>query len=1698
MIRMILGIVFVLVTSLTSIAADANRFCYLDDPIDPYYVNGASPRLTTPQWFGDTDVDAVVVLAIDDMRDPQAYESYLRPILDRLHEIEGSAPLSIMTNKVDVDDPQLQRWLKEGVTIEVHTIDHPCPLLHDSDWEKAKSTYDRCVDLLADIPGNQPVAFRMPCCDSMNTPSPRFYETIFSATTDRGRYLSIDTSVFNVTTADDQELSQTLLRDEAGRDRFQKYLPFKSFVNTIRDYPYPYLIGDTCWEFPCIVPSDWEAQNLHEPFNPQTVKDLIAALDVVVKKQGTMNLVFHPHGWIRNDQVVELLDYAERTYGRRVRFLNFRQAQHRLNRHLLSNLPIRGAEGRGSGTRLLDVNGDGMMDVVLRGTNGQLHTRLWVPAAATWQSFDLPVSWQTAHFGVTRSGGPTEMFVWDGKLLTVFEWQDEGWSPLEQTAAELQQAIGKLTKNGKLNAIRLRDLNHDGSCEVLLENKLGEHVVLRQENGRWSPCHALPERVRILRPDGRDAGLRWIDLDNDGQVECVFSDPKGYGVYRLVSLDKGWQKVFDQDRGAPDTAVEVPPFVRPDGTNNGVWAHSGHLWWQNEDTARLPDKVNRLSFQRLLVGEPEAKPTEAASFPGPQSPEQALKTFASSVAARVELVAAEPMVADPVAFDWGPDGRLWVAEMRDYPFSDDPSIRGRIKVLVDDDGDGRYDRSEVFLDGLNYPTGVKAWRDGILVSGAPHLLFVRDTDGDLRADEQTVLYRGFSEGNQQHLVNGLRWGVDGWLYLANGDSGGTVECVANGNTIDISGRDLRIRPDSGGLEALSGQTQSGRCRDDWGNWFGCNNSFPMWHFVLQDRYLARNRHFAATRVRRQVSEFPGPSPVFPTSNTLPRFNDFDRANRFTSACSPLVFPNVPTAMAFGPPGTVDSFVCEPVHNLVHRERMTAHGVSFHSRRLPEDRNDEFLTSTDNWFRPVMLRIGPDGAIWMADMYRLVIEHPTWIPQEWQDRLDLHSGNDLGRIYRIQPTNTSTSVVTWPVNMSTDQLVSQLGHPNRWHRDMAQQMLIWRQDKVAVELLRQLVRTSDNPLTQIYALHTLARLAEVEDKLLVRLIEEGDPRVARHAIVLSEGRLADSPAILASLLKRVGEVDQLLQQQLAYSLGFSADSQAATALVTLATHEPTEPAVQSAVLSSLTSANVGAVLDGVMRVHQQYPELTRQVLLQAVALGDNKIHHRAIASITKDGLTANYTWRVTALSDLLSKYVEQYESLSGLPADLVDRLHRFAESARGVMLDDTADLATRIAAAQLMREDLGDSKEVCAALAETLGPRQPVELQAIAGETLLKNFGPQAVVDLLPLWQSFSPQVRTRLLDEVLRRPTLAADFFQAAMETSTDLQLDARRRQQIRFSSDERLQAMANELFSQSSDSRENIVQSYREMADQESGDAGRGRVVFQRACGSCHRLAEVGHAVGPDLAALSNKSTGFLLGAILDPNRAVESNYLDYYVATADGRQFSGILRSETASGVTLLAPEGKEQVVLRNDIELMRTTGKSLMPEGLEKDIDGPQMWDLLAYLRTFQRQRKEFDGNVPQVAPVRDDGSIRLLAMHAEIYGPSLVFESKHQNLGFWASQSDYAVWTVETDTDGEYLVSLHYACDSAASGNNFVLSCEDEVVGGQVRTTGTWDDYTSRRVGKLRLPKGRSRIVMRSSGPVESYLVDLRQITLYPAQ
>jgi len=277
-------------------------------------------------------------------------------------------------------------------------------------------------------------------------------------------------------------------------------------------------------------------------------------------------------------------------------------------------------------------------------------------------------------------------------------------------------------------------------------------------------------------------------------------------------------------------------------------------------------------------------------------------------------------------------------------------------------------------------------------------------------------------------------------------------------------------------------------------------------------------------------------------------------------------------------------------------------------------------------------------------------------------------------------------------------------------------------------------------------------------------------------------------------------------------------------------------------------------------------------------------------------------------------------------------------------------------------------------------------------------------------------------------------------------------------------------------------------------GERARGKAVFAKRCATCHQLESVGHAVGPDLASMNNKSAAVLLIAILDPNQAVDNRYLQYVAATKDGRFHNGILVSENTNSITLKEQEGKENTLLRSELEELRSTGKSLMPEGLEKDLTRQDLADVMAYLRVSGPPRKELAGNKPASVKPAADGSLTLPAMACEIYGCDITFEQPFQNIGCWHGEHDFVAWTVETGKDAKYDVVLDYACHDSVAGNAFVLEGGEPVLHGRARGTGGWDKYRQVRIGTLALKAGMARIVLRPNEPVTGALLDLRAIRL----
>jgi putative membrane-bound dehydrogenase-like protein len=1631
-----------------------NRLTYLDES-DPYYVSRDFPKLTTPQWVGEKGVEAVVILSIDDMSNAEQYEAFCRPILDRLKQIDGRAPLSIMSNRPDPTRPRLQQWLKEGVSLETHTIDHPCPLLAGGDLAKAKSRYDECVDLLSSIPGNSPVAFRMPCCDSRNTLSPRFFAEIFNKKTPSGNFLSIDSSVFNMLTPDDPELSRELVIDPDGREKFRKYLPFPSFVNTIENYPYPYVIGRLCWEFPCVVPSDWAAQNLRKPYHPDTVADLKSALDAVVAKQGTYTLVFHPHGWIRSGQVVELIDHAVATHGKKVKFLTFREAQDRINRNMLDGHSLRNEAGDDNGVRVLDLNRDGNLDVVI-GNEKVRMTRIWNAKDSSWIDCEFPAALTAeSRFGIVE--GAVSFF---GNGVSRFDGKQ--WT-----------TDASLTEGTTARRLRLRDFDSDGQSELIDENSR-ELFQRDNNNHRWDK---LPFKLPVDAPLSE---FRFVDIDEDGRDDVIVSNEHNFGIYLFTSMREGWSRKVAAGAHGDNGSL---PMISRNGSNNGAWFHSRSMWVQNEDTATLPDLVDRRSFNDMLAGvEPQAK-----------TPQASLRSIKPRAGFAVELVAFEPLVRDPIAMAWGGDGKFWVVEMGNYPSGGD----GRVKFLQDTDGDGKYDKATLFLDGLNFPTGAMPWRKGVLITAAPEIFYAEDTDGDGRADVKTTLYDGFVEGNPQHRVNGLSWGLDNWLYGANGDSGGKIRSLKTSEVVDISGRDFRIRPDDGAIEAQSGQSQFGRSRDDWGNYFGCNNATPMYHFVLDDHYLRRNPSVAPPRTWVQVPQKPGAAPVFPISRALERFNDPGGINHFTSACSAMVYRDD----LFGPALAGNSFVSEPVHNLIHREQISPAGVTFTSRRAVDEQDREFLASSDNWFRPTSIATGPDGALWIADMYRYVIEHPEWIPKAWQQRLNLRAGEDMGRIYRVFPVGVPRRAIPKLDAMDSAALVAALDNPSGWQRDTAQRLLIERQDPAAVDPLRELALHGTRPLARLHAMCALDGLQKLDATILTTALNDADAGIRRHAIRLCESRWQELPQLLAVATKLIGDVDPQVRMQLAYSLG--ASDRSGEALARLALENADDPYISVAAATSVSPKNLPDVVRAIAAAKNSPSKLRVDLLRMSVAFKQPDATAALLDALAIENPRAQDT-----LAGWLESLQQSDHSLAQVAEagnehlrQSIRNLGKIFAQAREIAADSSASQDRRIAAIRLLGHGPDLQAEDLELLSKMLVPQTPEPIQA----AIVRNLGSMNDASiprrLLAGWKGYAPALRTAALDVLARRDEWLDDVLDAIdKKIILPAEVTPACRQRLLQNGSPPLVERAKSLFASAvNPNRQKVVDALRPALAM-TGDAAHGAVIFAKTCVACHHIAGVGNAVGPDLASLGDKTPESLLVAIVDPNRAVEARFTNYVAESKSKLFLTGILTGETANSVTLTGADGKPQTILRADLKQLRSTGTSLMPEGLETGLSAQDLADLIAHVRSSipPAARKTFAGNDPRPVRPSVDGAIVLPASAAEIVGSTLVLEPQYGNLGYWCSEDDHAMWSIEQARAGKYEVAFEAACPDDGAGNSFVLEVGQSRLCGKIPSTGSWDNYKKLSVGQITLGASPQRLTLRSAGKISGAMVDLKSIQLKPVE
>jgi putative membrane-bound dehydrogenase-like protein len=983
--------------------------------------------------------------------------------------------------------------------------------------------------------------------------------------------------------------------------------------------------------------------------------------------------------------------------------------------------------------------------------------------------------------------------------------------------------------------------------------------------------------------------------------------------------------------------------------------------------------------------------TRASTTDSPLPPDKELASFHfadSNLTA--DLIVAEPDVISPVCVAWDADGRMFVVEMTDYPLG---PKGGRVRLLEDRDGDGRFERAIVFADNLPFPTSVLPWRDGVLVAAAPDIWFLRDTNGDGQADERRVLFTGFGEGNQQLRVNGLTLGLDNWVYGANGRSDGEIRRPEDpaDKKISIRRRDFRFRIDPGEgrhvavpgksgpptrqpslqFEAIAGQSQFGTAFDDWGNRFLSWNTMPFRHVVIETRYLDRVPQLAGMEPSQNLQPPGDDGRIFPLTAPPQVFNN-ESQTHFNASAGTSVY----RGDALGEEYKGNIFVGEPLRNLVHRRVLVPRGVTFEARRGEEGK--EFLASTDPWFHPVYFAAGPDGALYVVDFYRQFVEHPGYVPEEMRNKVDWRIGAGHGRIWRIRPKNWKPKGPRPNLSRAkSSELVKHLSDANAWWRVTAQRLLVERQDKTAVPALEKMARGSARgsraevggpptatlraastldsrgepprdagrrpALGRLYALYTLTGLGALKPELIVTALRDSEARSRLHGIRLSEEFLASanepdrrSEELRDALFRLVGDEDAHVRLQLALTLGRVEGEVKLPALARL-----TESAVKDRWQSLATLASVGRrPWLFWKKLNDESPVWLLEVTDANVQFVD-RLAALVGSSDSPDDRAEALGWLNGSKRQLFIR-LALFDALAGKSGFAELRTEARAAAESPDMPDSVRNLAIRV----LGKSDPELGRKT---LLNLLASSQPPEVQAAAARALAQLNDGAAAASAFARWSDYSKVTRRQLVGSAARSSAIAVALLDALEKGALQLtEVDPSTRQALEKSSNAELKERAQRLFRSSvSADREEVIRRFKSAAAM-TGDRAKGAAIFARACLQCHAMQGRGNAVGPNIYSVASQPKDTLLVSVLDPSRQVTPDYVSYTLTTTDGETMNGLITVESTSSVTLRRPNIADTTIQRSQIKELKADGKSLMPDGLEQGLTEQDIADLLEFIR------------------------------------------------------------------------------------------------------------------------------------------------------
>ena len=922
---------------------------------------------------------------------------------------------------------------------------------------------------------------------------------------------------------------------------------------------------------------------------------------------------------------------------------------------------------------------------------------------------------------------------------------------------------------------------------------------------------------------------------------------------------------------------------------------------------------------------------------------------------------------------------------------------GTIKRLIDIDGDGRMDKAETFADGLPPCYGMVASRGGFIVACSPDIIFLADRDDDGHAEVREILFTGFPEGVLERRLNAPQWGLDGWIYFGTGQGGTQITGPNLKVPVTLPRTDFRIRPDGSAIEPVSGTT--------WGMGFAFTETderfissigWPATYIVpLPWQYLARNPFLPSPSLNdanpsdRRAYPISQPHPWRTKRADDPGFNQLYTERYgiaesapngyFTSCCAPLVYQD---SILPGLRGQL--LACEPAQNMITRMQIRRDGARLHLNRIAGEEQSEFLASTDQWFHPIALAHAPDGTLVITDFYREIIEDYSAIPRYLQQQYDLIAGQEHGRLWRLTHDSLASPGVAKREpdmnRLNAEQLTDEIASPRHWRRQTAHRLLVERLDTSIAPKLARSALSSGERATVLHALYLLRDLQQLGPDHVVAAMQSEDAGVRVHALRLAEPLLDTHPTVKSTALALVADSDAAVRLQLALTLGESRDPAAILQLAQLAMTSSDEPWLDTAIGSSV-AGRAHQLIAALLKARQQASELPEfaadimEMLARLVGTRQDQeempLLFATISALDEDALSIQERLLTGLIQGLQAGATQAFtseagqQSLGKLLASSSPRVSAYALQIAGLLrlqespamgaawdlaidtaLDESQPAAQRLTAlAMLGAAPLKKSSQ----LKPLLDARQPLDVQLAAVRAISMSSEPQVIDVLMTDFGLLSPEVRSLIIDTACSRqerlPRILGLLEENALSPND---LPPIRRQQLLEHSDLELRTRAARLLiPATSTERNNLFEKY-QAALAGPRDANAGKRVFEETCAKCHQLDKTGFAVGPDLDSVRTRPDASLLLDILDPSSTIDPKFVTFMIATVDGRITSGLLASESATSVTLRREKNQTETILRKDIEQFRASSKSLMPEGMEKELSPQQLADLIAYLR------------------------------------------------------------------------------------------------------------------------------------------------------